>query len=71
MAKKISTKFVCQACGYESPKWMGRCPNCSAWNQMEEEVIADKNNRRSRVSMTGKSAKAQTIQELRFQKYQE
>lgn len=68
MAKKISTKFVCQACGYESPKWMGRCPNCGAWNQMEEEVIADKNNRRSRVSMSGKSAKAQTIQEITVSK---
>ncbi|MEG0553097.1 MAG: DNA repair protein RadA, partial [Carnobacterium sp.] len=68
MAKKVSTKFVCQACGYESPKWMGRCPNCGAWNQMEEEVIADKNNRRSRVSMTGKSAKAQTIQEITVSK---
>lgn len=26
------------ACGYQSPKWMGKCPNCGAWNQMEEVV---------------------------------
>ncbi len=26
------------ACGYQSPKWMGKCPNCGAWNQMEEIV---------------------------------
>lgn len=38
--KKASTKFVCNACGYESPKWMGRCPNCSEWNQMVEFVEA-------------------------------
>ncbi|MBO8178420.1 MAG: DNA repair protein RadA [Bacillus sp. (in: Bacteria)] len=37
MAKK-KTKFMCQSCGYESPKWMGRCPGCGAWNQMVEEV---------------------------------
>ncbi len=37
MAKKKS-KFVCQSCGYESAKWMGKCPNCGEWNQMTEEV---------------------------------
>ncbi|RLQ91789.1 DNA repair protein RadA [Falsibacillus albus] len=37
MAKK-KTKFMCQSCGYESPKWMGRCPGCGEWNQMVEEV---------------------------------
>ncbi|WP_407390472.1 DNA repair protein RadA [Carnobacterium jeotgali] len=68
MAKKKATKFVCQACGYESPKWMGRCPNCGSWNQMEEETIADKNDRRSRVSMTGKVAKAEAIQDINVSK---
>lgn len=68
MAKKKITKFVCQACGYESPKWMGRCPNCSSWNQMEEEIVADKNDRRSRVSMTGKTAKAEAIQDITVSK---
>ncbi|TYS13866.1 DNA repair protein RadA [Rossellomorea vietnamensis] len=37
MAKK-KTKFMCQSCGYESAKWMGRCPGCSEWNKMVEEV---------------------------------
>jgi len=37
LAKK-KTKFMCQSCGYESPKWMGKCPGCGAWNQMVEEV---------------------------------
>jgi len=32
--------YVCQACGYESPKWLGRCPNCTAWNTLVEEVLA-------------------------------
>ncbi|MCO6018881.1 DNA repair protein RadA [Carnobacterium divergens] len=68
MAKKKSTKFVCQACGYETPKWMGRCPNCGAWNQMMEEIETDKNDRRSRVSMSGKSAKAEAIQDITVSK---
>ena len=37
MAKRKS-KFMCQDCGYESPKWMGKCPGCGAWNKMVEEV---------------------------------
>jgi DNA repair protein RadA/Sms len=37
MAKR-KTKFICQECGYESPKWMGKCPGCSQWNKMVEEV---------------------------------
>lgn len=30
--------YVCQECGYESPKWIGKCPDCNAWNSMVEEV---------------------------------
>lgn len=36
MAKK-KTKFVCQECGYESVKWMGKCPGCHQWNTLLEE----------------------------------
>jgi len=35
MAKKISL-FECQACGYQSSKWMGKCPNCEAWDEFLE-----------------------------------
>ncbi len=31
--------YVCQECGYESPKWLGRCPNCTAWNTLVEEPV--------------------------------
>lgn len=34
---KIKTKFVCQECGYETPKWLGRCPSCNEWNTFAEE----------------------------------
>ncbi|CDF58929.1 DNA repair protein RadA [Thermobrachium celere] len=34
---KVKTKFVCQECGYESPKWMGKCPECGVWNSLVEE----------------------------------
>ena len=35
---KNSTKFVCQECGYSSPKWLGKCPGCSSWNTLVEEA---------------------------------
>ncbi len=36
---KPKTKFICHSCGYESAKWMGKCPGCGAWNTMVEETI--------------------------------
>ncbi len=35
---KVHSKFVCQQCGYESAKWMGRCPDCEQWNSFVEEI---------------------------------
>ncbi|MBM3246208.1 MAG: DNA repair protein RadA [Candidatus Omnitrophica bacterium] len=34
---KTKTIFTCQNCGYQSPKWLGRCPDCSSWNSFVEE----------------------------------
>jgi len=34
---KIKTIYVCQQCGYENPKWLGKCPECNSWNTMVEE----------------------------------
>lgn len=35
---KFKTVFICQKCGYESPKWAGKCPECGEWNTLAEEV---------------------------------
>ncbi|MGI5997185.1 MAG: DNA repair protein RadA [Lutispora sp.] len=35
---KLKTKYVCTECGCESPKWMGKCPECNQWNTFIEEV---------------------------------
>lgn len=37
---KSKTVFVCQNCGAESPKWIGRCPSCKEWNTYHEEIIS-------------------------------
>ena len=36
---KIKTGFFCQNCGYESAKWIGKCPSCEQWNTFVEELI--------------------------------
>ena len=35
---KIKTKYVCQDCGYETTKWLGKCPECNKWNTFVEEI---------------------------------
>ena len=36
---KVKTAFFCQNCGYESTKWVGKCPSCNEWNTFVEELI--------------------------------
>lgn len=57
MAKKAKTVFMCQECGYESPKWMGQCI-CGAWNSMVEEKVVeiDEKDKRRRTSASAKGA---------------
>ncbi len=37
--KGIKTVYICSECEYESPKWLGKCPRCSAWNSFVEDVV--------------------------------
>lgn len=35
---KVKTVYVCQECGHQAPKWMGKCPGCASWNSLVEEI---------------------------------
>ena len=35
---KVKSVYICSECGYESPKWYGKCPSCGEWNTMNEEI---------------------------------
>ena len=50
---KLKTIFLCQDCGYESPKWMGKCPNCNKWNTFVEERNGPETNHRQNISGQG------------------
>ncbi len=44
MGSKIKSVYICSECGYESPKWYGKCPSCGEWNTMNEEIKETSNN---------------------------
>ncbi|MDO8586085.1 MAG: DNA repair protein RadA [Armatimonadota bacterium] len=50
--RKTVTKFVCQNCGYESPKWLGRCPDCDQWASLVEETTTARTERGARDAAT-------------------
>lgn len=62
MAKKKAT-YVCQECGYQSPKYLGRCPNCSAWSSFIEEVEV-KEVKNARVSLTGEKSRPVKLKDV-------
>jgi DNA repair protein RadA/Sms len=48
------TSFLCQACGHQSARWLGKCPDCGRWNSMKEERVSSSGGRRP---VTGPPAK--------------
>ncbi|MFB5663054.1 DNA repair protein RadA [Alteribacillus sp. HJP-4] len=64
---KTKTKFVCQDCGYETSKWMGRCPGCNSWNTMVEELDAAKQKSGVRRTLSV-SSKPQSITKVAGEK---
>lgn len=48
---KVNSVFVCSECGYESPKWFGKCPSCGQWNTLVEELPAKKTVAKGGISM--------------------
>lgn len=50
MKQKLKRAFQCQSCGYISPKWIGKCPDCGAWNSFIEETIVEDKQSKSLIS---------------------
>jgi DNA repair protein RadA/Sms len=49
---KSKSHFVCQSCGYQLPKWLGRCPGCQEWNTfVEERIIEEKQSERDLLGL--------------------
>ena len=57
---KVKSIFICENCGYESQKWLGKCPDCNNWNTFEESLVEKKNSVAAvakKVSLTMKPVK--------------
>jgi DNA repair protein RadA/Sms len=70
---KIKTKYVCQECGYENSKWLGKCPECNKWNSFVEEIEDRSSKAKKEVFVIEKSGSRplsinsiETIKEQRF-----
>jgi DNA repair protein RadA/Sms len=58
---KAKTIYACQHCGYESAKWMGKCPGCDSWNAMVEERIHHNSSSKSAAFQTGDHKRSKPI----------
>ena len=61
---KSKTVFFCTACGNETPKWMGRCPGCGAFNTMEEHIEKPVSPGKAKSAPVGMSRKPQRIRQV-------
>ena len=61
---KTKTVYFCTSCGNETPKWVGRCPGCGAWNTLEEHIEKPAAPGRARSAPVGLSRKPQTIDQV-------
>ena len=67
---KIKTKFVCQECGYETAKWLGKCPSCGQWNTFVEEIESKASDPKSQRGISqGKLEKIQHITSTKKERY--
>ena len=69
MAKSM-TQFVCNECGYTSPKWLGRCPDCGKFNTIIEEAVTPAPTGKQRSAFRTGSARPIPLSQVAFEKYE-
>src|SRR3989440_9809684 len=67
MSKGQNTIFVCQSCGYQSRKWLGKCPECGEWNSLVEERVVTSKKGAGRNGFRLQEAKAVAYTEIESQ----
>ncbi len=66
---KVKSAYFCQNCGYETPKWLGKCPSCGEWNTFVEELIQKQVPQVVAFSKSQQTAKPQSLQEIAKQEH--
>src|SRR5438874_7929032 len=67
MSKASNSIFICQSCGYESRKWLGKCPECGEWNSLVEERVVTTKKGRGGNGFRVREAKAVAYSEIESQ----
>ena len=63
---KVKKAFFCKNCGFEAPKWLGRCPSCGEWNTFTEEIVArESGSVPANVAGSLPAAKPQRVRDIR------
>jgi len=66
---KSSTSFVCSECGYESPAFMGKCPECGTWNSLKEIKVPTFSQKNKQLeSINAKNLVPKKLREIHFEK---
>lgn len=63
---KTNTAFFCNECGYESAKWLGKCPACNAWNTFVEEKVVKQGNNKTVVKKTVTPVSLKSIEKIKI-----
>lgn len=66
---KLKKSFFCRNCGYESAKWVGKCPSCGEWNTFVEEVVAKENPRTPSFTPQGERNRPLPVRDIQQQEY--
>ena len=61
---KTKTVYICSQCGYETPKWYGKCPTCGEWDTLNEEQIITETNKSSKNRLTHSSGKVLSLSKI-------
>ena len=66
---KVKSAYFCQSCGYETPKWLGKCPSCGEWNTFVEELIHKQVPQVVAFSKTKNTAKSTLLSNIKHQEH--
>ncbi len=64
---KIKTMYICNECGYQATKWLGKCPGCNAWGSLEETVVEEnKKPQAAKKTPSGEIRRPKRIKDVQF-----
>ena len=63
---KTKSMYICNACGYQTPKWLGKCPGCDGWGTLEETVVSEEKSAIKKATTARPVRKARKIGEINY-----